>query len=76
MEGKVMKSKIDSLNNLKLLKIEADKFLKIMDEFAELETLAKPMLKESYMNLLNERNNFNQEVIKFKRVNNKGKMKK
>ncbi len=70
MAGKVMQqqSKTDCVDKLKLLKMEAEKFVSIMDEFEAFEGLAKPMMKESYLNLLNQRNNFNQEIKFFKRT--------
>ncbi len=71
MQQNAIQNNSACLNNLKLLKLEAEKIMKILDNFEKLEELAKPMMKESYLNLLNQRNNFNQEVVKIHREGKK-----
>lgn len=74
MEEKTMINSIDCLNGLKLLKLEGEKIVKILENFSDQQILLKPILKESYLNLLNQRNNFNQEIKKYR--NSRGNLKK
>lgn len=50
------------LQTLKSLMIEANKILEIFSNYEKYRSVARPLFKESYLNLLNQRNNFNTNV--------------